>query len=254
MPSVAALDVYYSKGAYYRDKQPDQEEFREFSVELARGRYRLVKRFAPTGVSNLLDIGAGNAALGIAILQSGDAVTYDIVEPAPNVRELPKSGVNAAYHWLHEVPKKKYQIVTLNQVLEHVSQPLQFLKAVKSVMKVNGLLYIDVPRRDDFYKPDVEPHVLFWDENTLRLALEKTGFKVLFLQAAGLNLTAARRLFSLDNPAGRFSVNTDRLRSILNRFLRLIRFPVRFKISVLRQAENYGGDRQWLRCIAQNGK
>ena len=41
--------------------------------------------------------------------------------------------------------KKKFNFITLNKVLEHIIDPLQFIVLVKKILKKNGVLYIEVP-------------------------------------------------------------------------------------------------------------
>ncbi len=41
--------------------------------------------------------------------------------------------------------KKKFNFITLNKVLEHIIDPIQFIMLVKKILKKNGILYIEVP-------------------------------------------------------------------------------------------------------------
>ena len=44
--------------------------------------------------------------------------------------------------------KKKFDLITLNKVLEHIEDPTQFLKNYLKNLKINGYLYIEVPYID----------------------------------------------------------------------------------------------------------
>lgn len=41
--------------------------------------------------------------------------------------------------------KKKYDLVTLNKVLEHIKNPINLLKTLKKKLKNKGYLYVEVP-------------------------------------------------------------------------------------------------------------
>ena len=41
--------------------------------------------------------------------------------------------------------KKKYHYITLNKVLEHIPQPINFLKKIKKILHIDGIIYIEVP-------------------------------------------------------------------------------------------------------------
>ena len=40
---------------------------------------------------------------------------------------------------------KKFDIITLNKILEHVNNPVNFLKIAKRLLKPNGIIYFEVP-------------------------------------------------------------------------------------------------------------
>jgi 2-polyprenyl-3-methyl-5-hydroxy-6-metoxy-1,4-benzoquinol methylase len=44
----------------------------------------------------------------------------------------------------------KFDLISINQVLEHVEEPIQFLQSVKKDLKEGGQLYIEVPSISDF--------------------------------------------------------------------------------------------------------
>ena len=44
--------------------------------------------------------------------------------------------------------KKKYDIISLNKVIEHVKDPILFLKKINKMLKKDGYIYIEVPDAD----------------------------------------------------------------------------------------------------------
>ncbi|KKW12513.1 MAG: Methyltransferase type 11 [Parcubacteria group bacterium GW2011_GWA2_49_9] len=80
-----------------------------------------------------------------------------------------------------------FDLVTAFQVLEHIPEPVSFLRGIAKNLKPNGLLYLELPNIDDallsvfkvkgyadfYYR---EPHVSYYSKNTLMALLRKTGF------------------------------------------------------------------------------
>ncbi len=83
--------------------------------------------------------------------------------------------------------KKKFDVIFLFQVLEHIPNPIEFLKICKKNLKHNGQIYIEVPNLDDtlysVYKiPNFKtfyfrsPHLYYYNKKTLSMLMKKMGF------------------------------------------------------------------------------
>jgi SAM-dependent methyltransferase len=250
MPPDDELVGYYREGAYYDDKAPYAGDFHDFSYQLAHSRLRLIARhLALDGIPRWLDVGAGNAVLGYALKELQPEATYEAVEPSASCRSGWGEWVSAAFDDLSAAPLESYNVITLNQVLEHVNQPLRFLKGIAKHLVKGGVVYIDVPHRDDLFKPTIEPHLLFWEKGSLSSAVIRAGFETLFCESAGMKRARARRFFT--------PVFLDRVldpwRWVVRMNKVLARTGVERTINTFPQfqADRYGGDRQWLRCLAR---
>jgi len=77
-----------------------------------------------------------------------------------------------------------FDVVVMNHVLEHVSDPLALLKAVRVRLKPGGVLHLAVPNVEAWEAKlpgwnSYEPyHLLYFTTRTLRLAAEKAGFEI----------------------------------------------------------------------------
>jgi len=80
--------------------------------------------------------------------------------------------------------KKKFDFITLNKVLEHIIDPLQFIILVKKIIKKNGVLYIEVPSiaaassgklRQEFF---VE-HFHVFSKKSIRLLANRVNAKII---------------------------------------------------------------------------
>jgi SAM-dependent methyltransferase len=112
-------------------------------------------------------------------------------------------------------PEKQFDLVTLWHVLEHVRDPLAELREIRRIIKNDGLLVISVPTIRAAGTDDGSPdplHLFYFDEGSLSLVLEKSGFRV--IERRGQVSTGAVTLLSKTGIPGS--------RSILVRYFRLL--------------------------------
>jgi SAM-dependent methyltransferase len=252
MPSSEELDIYYSSGSYYeKTSSPYRNNFVEFSAKLANSRLELLNaKIKECGFKNVLDVGAGNAQFGNVLLKSYPNSEYDAVEPDLEISKQWGDWVTDRFESIDNVNDKTYALVILNQVLEHVNNPISFIASICSVINNNGYLYIDVPYKDYLFKPSVEPHLLFWNPKSLTFLIEKVGLKLIFCDTAGMPHEQAKQFFNRRTLVDKI-LNPWLYANKVNKFMRKVGFTPPFDTFRQFQADNYGGNRQWLRCIAQ---
>lgn len=88
----------------------------------------------------------------------------------------------------------KFNHICLFQLLEHIPNPIAFLQELKEYLTPGGYIHIEIPNimdplvnlfdnkefRDFFYQ---SPHLYYFDPQTLESIINKTGLKIVFLQA-----------------------------------------------------------------------
>lgn len=86
-----------------------------------------------------------------------------------------------------DLPKRHFDLVSVLAVLEHIEDPLSFLKTIRKYLKPGGILYLEVPNandylvsvfdipgyRDFYYR---EPHIFYFSAKTLFRLMKKAGF------------------------------------------------------------------------------
>ena len=252
MPSNDELDIYYTSGLYYdKVSNPYDKEILKFSINLAKTRLELIaEKINVDGFNYVLDVGAGNACYGKLLFERYPNVKYDAIEPDSSVSDKWGDWVNQRFKSIDQLESESYNLVILNQVLEHVNNPVEFINSFLQFVNPDGYIYIDVPYKDYIYKPSVEPHLLFWNKKSLSIFLEKVGCKMLFCNTAGMPHRIAKRYFNKQSIFQKLT-NPWLYKAKINSLMSNISFLKPFDTFKQFQSENYGGDRQWLRCIAQ---
>jgi 2-polyprenyl-3-methyl-5-hydroxy-6-metoxy-1,4-benzoquinol methylase len=92
---------------------------------------------------------------------------------------------------------EKYDVIYMSQVLEHILEPLDFLKKIGSLLNKGGILHLDVPnqesvtslyrRMNPFHKEYgfVQPmhHLIAYTRKSLQLLLTRCNYDVIYLKA-----------------------------------------------------------------------
>ena len=252
VPSTSELNNYYSSGLFYdKTLNPFKPDFLYFSLELAKSRLRLISNYVDFAYNlKVIDIGAGNAQFSAALNELNYECVYDAVEPDVGVAGQYGELVNDHFNEINQVKKNTYDLAVLNQVLEHVSDPVDFLSSVAERIKTGGYVYIDVPYKDYIFKPSVEPHILFWTQGSLKYLAEIIGLKFLFCDTAGMPHRNAKSIFHVQTSIQKLS-NPWLYQAKINRLFKKSGLPKPFNTFPQFQSDLYGGERQWLRCLVQ---
>ncbi|NVJ87182.1 MAG: class I SAM-dependent methyltransferase [Algoriphagus sp.] len=145
------------------------------------------KKMNPAAM-RLLDFGSGKGQfLAVAKNLEWDGVGIETEKArADFARE--KYGVKVLNQFYETGPieKGKYDLMTLNHVLEHLPKPLELLRELlRENLVENGILYIEVPRLDSWQARiagknwmhwDIPKHLTHWTEEGLKKELAKLGF------------------------------------------------------------------------------
>lgn len=98
-----------------------------------------------------------------------------------------KKGLNLIRGSVEEVEANYADIIILNHVIEHISDPVKFLKQLRPVLKKNGIIFIGVPGilnlRTKFYQSNIQrylqnAHVWHFSLGTLENVANQAGFSL----------------------------------------------------------------------------
>ena len=129
----------------------------------------------------LLDYGCGGGYL-LNSLNAARKIGYDINNCA--LEECKKFNIET-YNNLADIPDNIVDIIISNHVFEHVPNPYEILKILKTKLKHNGLIIIVVPceqpSETNFYynEHDHNKHLFTWSPMSLGNLLDYSGYKVI---------------------------------------------------------------------------
>jgi 2-polyprenyl-3-methyl-5-hydroxy-6-metoxy-1,4-benzoquinol methylase len=195
-PEKASLAEHYDEN-YYTEWLTTQSKSR---LRMWERRLNKLERFEKRG--SLLDVGCATGAFLELAKKRGWKVSGTELSPyaaryAENILGIPI--------FCGDLPDSPYpggsfDVVTMWHVLEHVTDPANYLRKTYDLLKPNGLLVIAVPNVDDhimriayqivkgkrrmlFSKDEREVHLFHFSARTLKAYLEKTGYNCLRIGA-----------------------------------------------------------------------
>ncbi|MEO6550708.1 MAG: methyltransferase domain-containing protein [Ferruginibacter sp.] len=138
-----------------------------------------------TQVGNYLDIGSsGGIMLDMIKANYPNKFTIYGIEPGHAYREFTLSKGFKVYEGLTELeaePGRKFDLITMSHVLEHMSDPVAYLKEIREkVIGDNGLMMIEVPNYFGHYSYELSHNYCF-SKKTLTDVIHLAGFETVSL-------------------------------------------------------------------------
>ena len=128
---------------------------------------------------------------------------------------------------------KKFDLILINHMLEHISNPKKFLIKLKENLKKNALLVIEVPsllqyKLDNTLVLSAE-HIYHFTEKTLIYLLEKSGYSFFYKEKKYISRKASIRLIFKNNESKKILsplkkdliLNIKTYQNALNKFKKL---------------------------------
>jgi 2-polyprenyl-3-methyl-5-hydroxy-6-metoxy-1,4-benzoquinol methylase len=192
LPCAAKLTRHYDE-SYYSEWVSSQRKKRE---RMWARRLKIIEGWAEPG--KILDIGCGEGLFLEVAKRGGWQVDGTEVSghAADFASQRLQQPIFCGELWQADLAPESFDVVTLWHVLEHTTQPLQTLIAVKRLVKPDSRLVMAVPNVNDIVmqvayrmikgrKPrlfslrDKEIHLYHFSARTLKMLVELAGFECL---------------------------------------------------------------------------
>ena len=168
-------------------------------------------KYLPETAQKILDIGCGNGAFASVVKQKNDAEVWGIElmeeEAKVAVEVLDKVFVGGCEKYIDGLPEHYFDVIYLNDVLEHLADPYSVLETLKSKLAPNGVVISSIPNVRFFrtfskvlfakdWKYDGhgvmdKTHLRFFTGKSIKRMFEELGYSVLIHE--GINVTKSIR-------------------------------------------------------------
>jgi SAM-dependent methyltransferase len=179
------MDIDYRK--YHRDNEYQENE--KLFRNIFNKRYKIIQPYlVKDSRGRVLDIGCSNGVF-LDIFKDKGYETWG-VEPSKigDKAQLKGYKVIRQYFEKAKLPHDYFDLVIMNHTLEHLKNPQKILTKITTLLKKNGILYIDVPNVGSLssrilgkHWPYLLPKEHLWqfDKKSLTELLNRNGFSVL---------------------------------------------------------------------------
>lgn len=195
-PEIEKLEAYnnsYHDSAHGGSERDLKQQ--AFFIGLAKTRLDFIGR--QIGLVNdypykIIEIGPGPGAFVMVWKEKFPQSEYHVLESDQSCHKVLKEMGAKILDGKDEKIEEQYDFIILSHVLEHVSEPISFLRSFVDKMKKGGHIFIEVPCMDWKHKAIDEPHLLFFDKKPMDILLKKlklTKLKIAYYGIPHYNLT-----------------------------------------------------------------
>ena len=204
-PSLTAheLEDLYESGEYWQSSRPKvfKPNIYPGQYSLAKARFKFIEPFIDElkrkESISVLDIGAGHGFFGLVAAKNNSLKLkeYYAIEADHTFRE---SLVKTWQKYCPQIPvraevslekiNRTFDLVVLSHILEHVTNPKDFLQAAVARTRPGGFIFADVPHQDYLFKEDVFPHLHFFNRESFKKLFESSGLSVKALSCFGRDM------------------------------------------------------------------
>ena len=173
-------------------------------------------KFLPKDFKTVLDVGCATGNFGGMLKDLYNCEVWG-VEPDENSANIAKKKLDKVYHGMFDCsleipPKKKFDCIIFNDVLEHLSEPNKALNLARKNLSATGYIVASIPniryypvilsllRYKDFKYLDAgvmdKTHLRFFTKKSMIRLFEEAGYKIKTIE--GINRTSYKYLSILN--------------------------------------------------------
>lgn len=183
-PDGKLVENYYLSGAYDEgERGPLSASPWELFRLRGTAQYEYLSSCSAVPVRSWLDLGAGYGMLLDEARKRGCRRTA-AVEPTPLRYDVLREKGHLVFRDLTSV-EGRWDVISFSHVLEHLTDPVNFLDGVRTRLADAGSVLCEVPNEIPRHAKFDEPHLLFFNRRSLSHLFERSGFDVVCLESAG---------------------------------------------------------------------
>jgi SAM-dependent methyltransferase len=188
-PDQNSIAKYYQSDKYISHTGGSKSLFDNiyvFARTITLGwKLKLIESRKPKG--NILDYGCGTGEFLEHLKKNGWEITG--VEPSDEARKKSTDLLQATIHsGIEKIGNKKFDVITLWHVLEHIHDVNEKLQSLNSLLKEDGIIFIAVPNHqspdgkrygEHWAGYDVPRHLWHFSKDTMKKLLGNNGFEII---------------------------------------------------------------------------
>jgi len=180
----------------YFERVASQFEYRKNTFGLERFDYVFNRLNLDVSNVELLDIGCGFGYF-LECVEDNNASGKGLELDPLQVKFCRGRGLNVDSNSIEEEPSDFYNVVTMFDVLEHLSSPIDFFKSVNRILEKNGKVVLYTPNihsvgfelmRSEQNLLHPFQHVCFYNDHSLEYLATNSGFRVDSIEYYGLDI------------------------------------------------------------------
>jgi 2-polyprenyl-3-methyl-5-hydroxy-6-metoxy-1,4-benzoquinol methylase len=188
-PAQAAIGKYYQSENYVSHSGTSKGLINKLYLTVRRktlmDKLNLINQLHPRGT--LLDVGCGTGDFLKACQDRGWMAKGIEADAVARQKAQENSGVEVKEDLLTAFKARKFDVITLWHVLEHLHQLEESIIRLKQLLDKEGVLVVAVPNSDSldarlyhehWAAYDVPRHLYHFDQHSMALLLEKHGLKI----------------------------------------------------------------------------
>lgn len=155
-------------------------------INKVRGRY-ILNQLKNDGfqIKRILEVGPGQGFIADFFKKMDSQIEYTVVETDKSNLDSLKRKVDFVFSSLTELRDSEYDLVVMSHVLEHSNDPIFFLTEILDKLKLGGYVFIEVPNSDYKFKNLDEPHLLFFNQISMKNLLHLLNLQTLKISTHG---------------------------------------------------------------------
>lgn len=146
--------------------------------------------------NNLFEIGAGEG-IGLKFFEKKEFMVSGLEPSIENVKIINKklkNGKCESGFVEEDMPIKKFDVIIMSHILEHVKNPERVLSDLKNNLSEKGILFIEVPNCETIKELDnsisTQPHIYHFTKRGLEKLVEKMEYEILRIGIFHSNLNS----------------------------------------------------------------
>lgn len=192
IPTESELNNYYSSYAYEGEQYLSPLTIESYNTTLDE-----FEKYRKT--NNLLDVGCGRGFfLEEAKKRGWNVFGTEYSDTA--IKLLQSKGITTFQGQIsdYNLPVNEFDVITSFEVIEHINNPNEDLKAINQLMRKGGLFYCTTPNfnslmryylKTDYNVIHYPEHLSYYTKKTLNKVVEQNGFKNIKFLSTGISLT-----------------------------------------------------------------